>query len=187
MPLRLQLALLRWAVPTKEAHDVFGFRVVIDNKSEGVKIRVVLSRLDESLRLIERYQPWRLRHMRRDIKQIWIAPFPRRGGYLVTGTCVLDFTFLAGSDSGPPTVAATLIHEGMHARISHRGIKYAGPSKARQERICVRAQLEFGRSLPEELGAGVVKTALYNLQMQDANISPPISWVEMKRKYFKKV
>jgi hypothetical protein len=148
IPVRLQLALLRWVVPTKGARDVFGFRVVIDNKSEVVKIPVVLSRLNESLGLIERYQPWRLRHMRRDIRQIWIAPYPRRGGYLVTGTCVIDFTFLAGPESSPAKAAATLIHEGMHARISHRGIKYAGRGKVRQERICVRAQLEFGRSLP---------------------------------------
>ena len=80
-------------------------------------------------------------------------------------------------------MAATLIHEGMHARIHRRGIVYDGSTKGRQERICIRAQLEFGQSLPEELGAGVVRRALDHLGAEDGDISQGISWTEMRRKY----
>ena len=157
---------------------------MVENRGRGVETPALLSRLSISLGWIERYQPWRLRNMRRDIAQILIGPWPRRGAFLTdTGTCVLDLAFLAGRESSPASVAATLIHEGMHARIHRRGIVYDGSTKGRQERICIRAQLEFGQSLPEELGAGVVRRALDHLGAEDGDISQGISWTEMRRKY----
>jgi hypothetical protein len=183
---RLRAALLRWVLSTmKDAHHVSGFRVVVENRARDVETPTLLSRLDVSLQWIERYQPWRLRNMRRDFRQILIGPLPRRGSYLVeTGTCVIDLGFLAGPDSSPAMVASTLIHEGMHARIARRGIAYNGPTKARQERICVRAQMEFGRSLPKESGASVVEGALRQLASEDEEITRAISWTDMKRRYF---
>jgi hypothetical protein len=182
---RLRTALLRRVLSSmKEVHDVSGFRVIVDNKGEGVETAALLSRLGISLGWIERYQPWRLRNMRRDITQILIGPWPRRGAFLTdTGTCVLDLAFLAGRESSPVSVAATLIHEGMHARIHRRGIVYDGPTKGRQERICIRAQLEFGQSLPDELGAGVMQRARDHLGSEDGDISRGVSWTEMRRKY----
>src|SRR5437868_209730 len=62
-----------------EVHDVRGFRVVVENSRPDIATSAVLSRLDEALELIDRHQPWRLRHLRRDLRQISIIRYPCRG------------------------------------------------------------------------------------------------------------
>src|SRR5215207_3016539 len=86
-------------VPGAEVHDVRGFRVVVENGRPDIATAAVLARLDEALALIERHQPWRFRHLRRDLLQFRVARFACRGAYFPDErTCLTELTFLARTD-----------------------------------------------------------------------------------------
>lgn len=166
-----------------EHHEVRGFRVVVDNARPDISTAVVLRRLDDALGLIEEYQPWRLRHMRRDLNQFWIVRYPCRGAFLPeTRTCMTELTFLARTDITVAPVASSILHEGMHARIHAMGVQPSPDSSAREERICRRAELAYGRALPAELGAPVIERALASLAMGDTDVAPTIDWDQARRR-----
>lgn len=168
-------------------HEIRGFTVVVDNTRPDIATADVLERLDESLELVERYQPWRLRHLRRDLKQIRVVRYPCRGAYFPQHrACMIELTFLARRDIGPATVASTIVHEGMHARVDR--FSALGPRLSaqrdlpREERLCRRAELEFGEALPPEIGAPVVQRALESLALDDVDVAPDIDWDEAMRR-----
>ena len=164
-------------------HQLRGFTVVVDNTRADIATPDVLQRLDESLELIERYQPWRLRHLRRDLKQIRVMRYPCRGAYFPEyRACMVELTFLARRDIGPATVASTIVHEGLHARVHAKGVSEEGRDRAREERICRRAELEFGEALPADIGAPVVERARESLMLDDADVAPDIDWEEAMRR-----
>ena len=143
----------------------------------------MLARLDEALALIERYQPWRLRHLQRDLEQIRVVRFPCRGAWIPDqGACVTELTFLARRDISAAPVASSIIHEGMHARVDRMGVNRYSRDRAREERLCRRAELEFGESLPPELGAPVVERAIQSLALEDNDVAPAIDWSEALRR-----
>jgi len=160
-------------------YSLRGFAVTVDNTRPDIATPDVLTRLDESLALIERYQPWRLAHLRRDLKQIRVMRFPCRGAYFAEHrACMVELTFLARRDIGPATVASTIVHEGMHARVHAMGVKAEHRDRAHEERICRRSELELGQALPPEIGAPVVERALASLQLEDQDVAPEINWEE---------
>ena len=166
-----------------EVHEVRGFRVVVENSRPDIATPAVLARLDEALGLIERHQPWRLRHLRRDLRQIRVARFPCRGAYFPGDrTCLTELTFLARTDISAAPVAASIVHEGMHARVDCMGVRPASRDAAREERICRRAELDFGLALPPALGAPVVERAEASLALADAEVAPAIDWAEALRR-----
>src|SRR5476651_2308377 len=156
----------------QEIASVRGFRVVVENSRPDIVTAVVVARLDEALGLIEAAQPWRLAHMRRDVRQFWIVRYPCRGAFLPeTRTCMTELTFLARTDITAAPVAASILHEGMHARTYHM-VHPESHDPAREERICRRAELEFGLALPPELGAPVVERARQSLELADEDVAP---------------
>jgi hypothetical protein len=160
-----------------------GFPVVVDNTRPDIATADVVARLDESLALIEKYQPWRLRHLRRDLKQIRVMRFPTRGAYFPQHrACMVELTFLNRRDIGAATVASTIVHEGMHARVHRMGVREEGRDRAHEERICRRAELEFGQALPPDIGAAVVDRAFASLQLDDSGVAPDIDWNEAMRR-----
>jgi len=168
-------------------HQIGGFTVVVDNTRPDIATSDVLERLRESLDLVEQYQPWRLRHLRRDLKQIRVVRYPCRGAYFPEHrACMIELTFLARRDIGPATVASTIVHEGIHARVdrfSALGTRLsANRDRAREERLCRRAELEFGQALPTEIGAPVVQRALESLALDDVDVAPDIDWDEALRR-----
>lgn len=179
--------LLRWIAgpadfvgsPAPELHDVRGFRVVVENSRPDIETGAVLERLDDALGLIERYQPWRLRHLRRDLAQFRVVRFPCRGAYIPDErTCVTELTFLARRDITPATVASSIVHEGIHARVDRMGVDREMRDRPREERLCRRAELEFGRALPLELGRPVIERALGTLTLADDEVAPSIDWAD---------
>ncbi|HKG94230.1 MAG TPA: hypothetical protein VKA84_20125 [Gemmatimonadaceae bacterium] len=166
-----------------EVHDVRGFRVVVENTRPDIATPDVLARLDEALGLIERYQPWRLRHLRRDLRQFWVVRYPCRGAYLpAERSCMTELTFLARRDITAAPVASSIVHEGMHARVHRMGVREEGRDRAREERLCRRAELDFGLALPPELGAPVVERARDSLALADEEVAPAIDWAEAARR-----
>ncbi|HEX6630553.1 MAG TPA: hypothetical protein VF048_05660 [Gemmatimonadaceae bacterium] len=162
-----------------ETHEIRGFHVVVENTRPDIETARVLARLDDALGLIERYQPWRLAHLRRDLRRIRVARFPCRGAYFpLERTCLTELTFLARTDITAAPVASSIVHEGMHARVSEMGVSPEQRDAAREERLCRRAELEFGLSLPPTLGAPVVERAAASLTLADADVAPAIDWNE---------
>lgn len=168
-----------------EVHRIRGLRVELHNSRPDIKSQEVLFRLSEALELIERYQPRRFRRLSGDIKAIRIERFPTRGAFLPQERVILtELTFLARRDISAAPVASSILHEGVHARVHAfrnavsgglRGQQSPG-SMAREERMCRRAELEFGRSLPSELGAPVIERAEASLALVDADVAPVINW-----------
>ena len=159
-----------------------GIDVVVENTRPDIATRDVISRLDEALGLIERYQPWRLRHLQRDLRHIAVVRFPCRGAYLpAERVCVTELTFLARRDITAAPVASSIIHEGMHARAHNMGVR-PNRSMPHEERICRRAELAFGQSLPPELGAPVIERARATLALEDQEVAPTIDWAEAQRR-----
>lgn len=166
-----------------ENYEVRGFRVVVENSRPDIETSVVLNRLGEALVLIERYQPWRMTHLRRDVNQFWVVRYPCRGAFFPdTRSCMTELTFLARTDITAAPVASSILHEGMHARVNATGVDPRDRDTAREERICRRAELEFGQSLPPELGAPVIARASESLQLSDADVAPTIDWAEARRR-----
>jgi hypothetical protein len=180
---RVQLLLARLAGRPLELRQMRGFAVVVDNTRPDIRTEDVLHRLDESLALIEQYQPWRLAHLSRDLKHIRVMRFPTRGAYFPEHrACMVELTFLNRRDIGPATIASTIIHEGMHARVHRMGVSQENRDRAHEERICRRAELEFGQALPADIGAAVVERAWASLQLDDQGVAPDIDWAEAMRR-----
>src|SRR5687768_13088830 len=166
-----------------ESFKIRGLPVLVENTRPDIATADVLTRLDEALALIEKYQPWRLRHLRRDLEVISVVRFPCRGAWIPDqGACLTELTFLARRDISAAPVAASIIHEGMHARVDRMGVSRYARDRAREERLCRRAELEFGESLPRELGAPVVQRALESLALADQEVAPSIDWNEALRR-----
>lgn len=179
---RLQKRLARWLGSRLGIYDIRGFTVVVDNTRPDIATPDVLERLDEALELIERHQPWRLRHLRLDLRQFRVIRFPCRGAYFAEHrACMVELTFLARRDIGAATVASTIVHEGLHARVHRMGVSDSR-DRAHEERICRRAELEFGQALPPEIGAPVVERALASLDLADEDVAPEIDWEEALRR-----
>lgn len=170
------------AQPGRDVRSVRGFKVVVENSRPDISTDAVLARLDEALGLIERYQPWRMAHLRRDLAHFWVLRYPCRGAYFPeTQVCMTELTFLARTDITAAPVASSILHEGMHAR-TFRMIHPESHDPAREERICRRAELDFGLALPPELGAPVVDRARESLQLADEDVAPNIDWAEARRR-----
>jgi hypothetical protein len=154
-----------------------GVPVVVVNTRPDIATDDVLARLDEALALIADHQPWRLRHLQRDVRAIRVERFPCRGAYdPAAREIITELTFLARRDISAAPVASSIVHEGVHARVEAFGVRRAGRDSAREERLCRRAELAFGQSLPAALGAPVIERARASLGLEDAEVAPAIDW-----------
>jgi hypothetical protein len=163
-------------------YRVRGVTVTVDNTRPDIDTDFVLARLDAALALIEEHQPWRLRHLRRDVAQFRVMAYPCRGAYFPAERVVMtELSFLArAAEFTPAVVASSILHEGVHARVHqmrvHLRLVASGPDPAREERLCRSAELAFGQSLPPAIGAPVIQRAAESLALGDAEVAPVIDW-----------
>jgi hypothetical protein len=162
-----------------------GIRVDVDNPRPDIDTEQVFQRADAVLALVEQYQPWRVQHLRRDLAMIVVKRFACRGAYFPdVRACLLELTFMVNPSFSDAQVAATLVHEGMHARLDrfcdHFGVLPFPHQRARHERICRRAELEWGLAVPD--GEPVVQRALESLALADAEVAPEVDWREADRR-----
>lgn len=158
-----------------EHHVIRGVPVIVENTREDIATDAVLARFDEALALIEQYQPWRLAHIRRDVQFFWITRYACRGAYFPGERKIMtELTFLARRDITAAPIASSIVHEGIHARVHAMGA--TGHDIAREERLCRKAELCFGESLPPDLGAPVIERALASLQLGDSEVAPAVDW-----------
>lgn len=174
--------LAQWlAAYKRDVHELHGIPVYVENTRPDIATPDVLERLNDALGLVEKYQPWRLRHLRRDLRQILVVRYPCRGAYIPSErTCITELTFLARRDISAAVVASSIVHEGVHARVDRFrqtvGTGIRGDDMPREERLCRKAELAFGRALPPALGAPVVERALASLSLEDQEVAPNIDW-----------
>lgn len=169
---RLFAKIDEWRTTSRELR---GVPVVVRNTRPDVDTERVFTRLDAALGLIERYQPHHFRRLRHDFAQILVVRYPCRGAWLPDQrTCLVELTFSVNPDFSEAQVAATILHEAMHARLDRMGLSYEGVSRARHERFCRRAELEFGQAVPG--GEPVVDRALQSLAESDDGVAPVIDW-----------
>ena len=170
---------------TPVSRTIGGIRVDVVNTRPDIDTARVFERAEAVIARVERYQPWRLAHIRRDLRGILVKRYACRGAYFVgERVCLLELTFMANPQFSDSQVAACLIHEGMHARLDRLSEKYGvmpfAQARARHERICRRAELDFGLAVPD--GAPVVQRAVESIQMEDDDVAPTIEWAEAQRR-----
>lgn len=160
-----------------------GVAVEVINTRPDIATADVLARLDEALSLISTYQPWRLAHLRRDIRGIRVERFACRGAFIPQDNVIVtELTFLARRDITAAPVASSILHEGVHARVHAMGVYRTEEELPREERLCRRAELAFGLALPTELGAPVVERAMASLSLDDRGVAPIVDWNEAQRR-----
>ena len=154
-------------------HEVLGIPVVVYNTRPDIDTRAVVARLERSLSLIERYVPHHFRHLKRDFAYIVVRRFACRGAYFhEQRACLAELTFTVNPDFSDAEVAATILHEAMHARLHALGFALEMEDRARQERFCRRAEIEFGKLVPG--GEGVVERAQLTSDLSDEEVAPVI-------------
>ena len=154
-------------------HEVRGIPLVVHNTRADIKTADVVARLERSLALIEQYVPHHFRHLKRDFAYILVQRFACRGAYFhEQRTCMVELTFTVNPDFTDAEVAATILHEAMHARLHELGFPLEMEDRARQERFCRRAEIEFGRLVPN--GERVVERAKWTVELSDEEVAPVI-------------
>lgn len=154
-------------------HEVLGIPVIVYNTRPDIDTRTVVERLERSLSLIERYVPHHFRHLKRDFAYIVVQRFACRGAYFhEQRACLAELTFTVNPDFSDAEVAATILHEAMHARLHALGFPLEMEDRARQERFCRRAETELGMLVPG--GQRVVERARWTSDLSDEEVAPDI-------------
>jgi len=162
-------------------YRVHGLPVAILNTRPDIDERQVVDRLTGALDLIAAHAPRRLRQLRRDIAGIVVRRFPCRGAFIPqTRECLVELTFTVNPRHSLSEIAASIVHEATHARIAGRCGALPEKQRPREERVCRKAELEFGLTLPD--GAGVVERARSALQLADSDVAPRVDWAEGARR-----
>src|SRR5437868_11342072 len=170
---RLLNSLLGDRAVRNSAHEVLGIRVLIENTRPDIETRDIIARLEASLGLIQEYVPHHFRHLQRDFNHIIVKRFACLGGYFYRQrACLVELTFSVNKEFSDAEVAATILHEAMHARLHALGFPLEMEDRARQERFCRRAEIEFGRLVPE--GERVAARAQWTSELSDEEVAPEI-------------
>jgi len=154
-------------------HVVGGIPVIVNNTRPDIDTADVVARLERTLGLIERYVPHHFRHLKRDFALVVVQRFACRGAYFhEQRACLVELTFTVNSQFTDAEVAATILHEAMHARLHALGFPIEMEDRARQERFCRRAEIEFGQLVPN--GERVVERARWTADLSDEEVAPEI-------------
>lgn len=160
---------------------IHGLPVRVINTRPDIATPRVLERLEAALDLIARHAPWRLRRMQRDFSAIVVQRFPCRAAYdPASHTCLVELTFLVNPAFTPAQIAASIVHEGTHARLDRMGVHVPPGERAREERLCRKAEVELGLVVPD--GRAVLERAMQAMALDDAGVAPVIDWNEAARR-----
>jgi hypothetical protein len=119
----------------------------------------VLERVDEALRLLKKHDVHRYNRIRRDLSRIWVRLLTDGQGCFNAAlrACELNTRFVLDNRTSPKEIAATIVHEGTHARIDQCGVPYQRELRHRIEVACFRQEVAFSSRLPD--GAGIRERA----------------------------
>lgn len=163
----------RYDAAKSDKRVIDGVPVWFLNERADIDDTLLVARFGEALALIGKYMPHNLRRLRTDVSAIWVKRWPNRGVFFHdTKLMVIDTTFVVNPTFTLAQVAATILHEGVHARVTAMRVNRRYTSIADEERMCRRAEIAFGEKAPG--GAPVVARALEILGMSDAEVAPGI-------------
>jgi hypothetical protein len=158
-----------------DSRTVRGVQVTVVNTRPDIDTERVFQKLDGALGVIERYQPHRLRRFRRDVSGIIVKRFACRAAFFGdTRQCLIELTFAGEGRFSDAQVAASIVHEGVHARLHTMGLAAHPGCPAPQARLCRKAELELGLAVPN--GEAVVERALASLSLEDVDVAPAVDW-----------
>ena len=171
-PIREWLRRLAGGAPAVERR-MHGLPVTVINTRPDIDTAHVLARLDESLSLLRDHVPHHYRRLPRDFAGLLVQRYACRGAFFPEQRlCMVELTFTVNPDFTAAQVAATILHEAMHARLHTLGFPLEMDDRARQERFCRRAEIEFGRRVPG--GEAIVARAGGALDGSDEEVAPVI-------------
>ena len=166
---------------TAEHRTVHGLPVRILNTRPEIRTEQVVERLTAAVELIAQHAPRRYRRLRRDVSGFLVQRVACRGAFFPdTRECLVELTFTVNPRHGLPEIAASIVHEATHARVARMCRTRAPDQPAREERLCRRAELEFGLAVPE--GGVVVQRARDSLALADREVAPAVDWAEAARR-----
>lgn len=167
--------------PSVEFRDIQGLRVRIVNPRTDIDTAQVALRLSAALDLVAVYAPRCYRRLRKDLAGFVVERFACRGAFFpATRECLVELTFTVNPQVSLPEIAASIVHEATHARVAGRCGSLPIEYRPREERLCRRAELDFGLALPA--GAVVVKRARDSLALDAQGVAPTINWQEAARR-----
>lgn len=110
----------------------------------------ILHRVEEALRLIQKYDRLGYNRLIRDLQRIWVRDVPGALGSFDQSlhACSLDREFVLAEKSSAELIAATIVHEATHARLDRCGIGYEEELRPRVEAACFRREMAFAAKLP---------------------------------------
>jgi len=128
--------------------DCEGLPLAIGSFTNEQRIR---EQIAGALRLLGKYAPVDLARLRRLIRGIVVTQL--YGAHAEwrksLDVCIISTDYLERDDTSPASIAATITHELMHARLDSFGFAYGESQRPRVERICFRASRRFLERLPE--------------------------------------
>lgn len=129
-------------------HDV---TVAIWMLSSSEEKALAFDRLEMALGLVKKYAPAVFTTLQGDLRSILVAGDPTYEGFYIhdLGMVQLDDKFVLDKATTPNDLACYLVHEAQHARLRRLGFGYEAHIRARIERICIRAQRNLARLLPD--------------------------------------
>jgi hypothetical protein len=164
--------------------EVRGIPVRVFNTRRDIDTAQVLERLGQALDLIATHAPRQFRRLQQDLAGILVRRFPCRGAFFhQERECLVELTFTVNPRHTLAEIAASILHEATHARVARMCRTLPQEQRAREERLCRKAELEFGQSLPDGPGKQiVVERARFALGMSDAEVAPAVDWAEGARR-----
>jgi hypothetical protein len=157
--------------------------LTVSNTEPGIDTADVVQRLDQALALIAQYTARRYRRMQQDVDEMVVQRFPCRGAFFPQQRAILtELTFVVNRDFTPAQVAASIVHDAQHARVARVLRGDVANRRPREERLCRKAELEFGLALPLADRGPVVERARASLALEDQGVAPEIDWEEAWRR-----
>lgn len=164
-----------------DQREMHGLPVRIVNTRPDIETEQVAQRLAAALDLIASYAPRCYRRLRTDLAGFIVERFACRGAFFpMSRECLVELTFTVNPQIGLPEIAASIVHEATHARVAHWCGSLPLEHRAREERLCRRAELDFGLALPD--GTIVVQRAQDSLALAAEDVAPTIDWQEAARR-----
>ena len=138
-----------WLYRTTDWHMSHGVRVSAFLAAEAEQ-PTCLAKVEAALGLIQSHAPAHLARLHRHVGGILV--FPMDDAIAVwrqdLDACLLAASWVHRVEVTSEDVAASIIHELMHARLDAIGFPYDNTTRARVERICALAERNFAARLP---------------------------------------
>jgi hypothetical protein len=164
-----------------QRHQIHGLPVRLINTRSDISSAQVLARLTQALDLIATCVPRRFLRMQHDFAGLVVRRFPCRGAFFPQEReCLVELTFTVNPRHTISEIAASIVHEATHARVARMCGPLPQEQRAREERLCRKAELEFGLAIPD--GGIVVERARFALGMADQEVAPEVDWAEGARR-----